>query len=170
MIRELRWEDMNDLIGNYYSYYEEVEENPEFGIILFNSRPSFESEVGWFTNLYRAVLSGDAFVRVAEEDGHVVGICDVRRLRPGTELSHTGDLGIVIKEEYRDKGIGRGLMQSVIEASKGKLEVLILSVFTNNERAYTLYRKLGFVEYGRRPLAIKRGERYFDETLMYLRL
>ncbi|MHB1709647.1 MAG: GNAT family N-acetyltransferase [Thermoplasmataceae archaeon] len=170
MIRELQWEDMNDLIENYYSYYEEVKENPEFGIIFFNSRPSFESEVGWFTNLYRAVLNGDAIVRVAEEDDHVVGICDVARFRPGTELSHTGNLGIAIKEGYRDRGIGRELMQSVIEASKGKLDVLILSVFTTNERAYALYRKLGFVDYGRRPLAIRRGERYFDEILMYLRL
>lgn len=170
MIRELQWNDMNDLIDNYYSYYEEVKRDPEFGITFFHARPSFESEVGWFSNLYENVLKGDAFVKVAIEDGRVVGICDIHRIRPGTEVSHNGVLGIAIKEGYRNKGIGKALISSALESARGKLEIVTLSVFTINKRALTLYRNLGFIDYGMRPKSIKRGNRYFDELYMYILL
>ena len=170
MIRELQWNDMNDIIDNYYSYYEEVKRDPEFGIIFFHAKPSFDSEVEWFSNLYKNTLRGDAFVKVAVEDGKVVGICDILRLRPGTEASHNGILGIAIKEGYRDKGIGKALISDALDAARGKLEIVSLGVLTTNKRAYSLYRKLGFIEYGMRPKSVKRGKRYFDEILMYILL
>ena len=170
MIRELQWNDMNDLIENYYSYYEEVKRDPEFGIIFFHYKPSFESEVEWFSNLYRDTMKGDAFVRVAVEDGKVVGICDIHRIRPDSEVSHNGVLGIAIREGYRNRGIGKALISDALDAARGKLEIVTLSVFTTNKRANSLYRKLGFIDYGMRPKSIKRGNRYFDELYMYILL
>jgi ribosomal protein S18 acetylase RimI-like enzyme len=61
-------------------------------------------------------------------------------------------------------------MRKTIEACRGKFEVIVLSVFSNNYHAKTLYEKLGFKMYGQLPRGIKRGDQYIDEELMYLSL
>ncbi len=171
MIRDLEWNDIGDLVENYYSYYDEVErEDPELGLIFYFSKPSYESEVGWFANLFRDILSGNAIALVAEEDGAVVGICDIHRDRPGSEVSHKGILGMAIKKGYRGKGIGYALISKALEKARGEFDIILLSAFTTNQRALNLYRKSGFVEYGRLPASVKRKGRYFDEILMYYRL
>ena len=167
MIRELQWNDMEDLVANYYSYYDELKETPDFGITFFHKKPDYESEVEWFSELYRGVREGNALAVVAEEDGKVVGICDVRRLRPGSEMAHAAVLGIAIKKEYRRRGLGFKMIQKVIELSRGKFEILKLEVFSINSVAMNLYKRLGFVEYGTLPKAIKRGNVYFDSVHMY---
>ena len=35
VIRELKFEDFNDLIGTYFSYYKEIIDNPNLGLTLF---------------------------------------------------------------------------------------------------------------------------------------
>lgn len=168
MIRKVEWRDMKDLVDNYYSYYDEVvREDPDLGLIFHHDKPDLESEVTWFSTLFREVLANNAVAVVAEEDGGVVGICDVHRNRPGSEMSHIGVLGMAIRKEYRDKGIGTKLITAVIEECKGKYEIVVLGVFAKNDRAMHLYNKLGFVEYGRLPRGIKRDSRYYDEIHMY---
>ncbi|MGC8645619.1 MAG: GNAT family N-acetyltransferase [Thermoplasmata archaeon] len=167
MIRELMWSDLDALIENYYSYYEEAKENPDLGISFYHSKPDYQSEIDWFSDLYKSVKSGDAVAVVAEEDGKAVGLCEARRIRPGTELSHVATVGISLRKDYRGRGLGKAMMHLLIDRSRGKFEILRLEVFTVNRAAIDLYRKLGFVEYGMMPRAIKRGSRYYDELLMY---
>lgn len=168
MIRDVQWKDMQDLVNNYYSYYEEVENDyPDMGLVFHHSRPDFVSEIGWFSSLFQDIQAGNAIGVVAEVDGKVVGICDIHRKRPGSEVSHIGILGIAIKRGFRDKGIGRQLMEAVIEKSRGKFDMLILDVFAINQRAISLYKKVGFVEYAQLPRGTKRGNRYYDEISMY---
>jgi ribosomal protein S18 acetylase RimI-like enzyme len=58
-------------------------------------------------------------------------------------------------------------LSALIPACRGKFEVLQLCVISVNERAQRLYRKHGFKEYGRAPKGFKRGDRYFDEVMMW---
>lgn len=170
MIRPLEWKDMKDLIENYYSYYEEVKESPDFGITFYHTRPSYDAEVDWFSSLYRDVLKEHAVVAVYEEEGKVVGLCEIQTVRPESELSHVGILGIAIKKGFRGKGMEGELIKKCLELAKGKFEIVKLEVFTSNESARRLYRKLGFVEYGILPSAAKRGKRYIDIAQMYYRI
>ncbi len=170
MIRELQWRDMDDLVENYYSFYDELKETPDFGIIFHHERPNLGAEVEWFSSLYKDAMEGNAVVAVAEEDGRVVGLCDVRRNRPGTETSHSAVLGIAIKKGYRGRGIGEALMRRVIELSRGRFEIIKLEVFSVNARARHLYEKIGFVEYGTLPNSSKRGDKYYDSVLMYYKV
>lgn len=167
MIRELQWNDFDDLVAGYYSYYDEVKENPELGIIFYHEKPNMVHEISWFRDLYADVQTGNAVAMVLEEDGAAVGMCDVRRARPGSEVSHVGNLGIVIGKDYRDHGSGQKLVKAVLEACAGKFEVIVLSVFTVNERAIHVYQKLGFVNYGKLPRSVQRNGAYFDEYQMY---
>lgn len=170
VIRELKFEDFNDLIGTYFSYYKEIMDNPNLGLCLSKKKPDMSEEVDWFTSTYKEKLAGNKIVLVAEVDGKVVGICDVTRFRPGTIADHKGLLGIAIGREYRSRGIGSALIKEAIKRSKGKFELLMLSAFENNKAAMNLYKKYGFRDYGLLPGSIKRGKRYTSERFMYLKL
>jgi L-amino acid N-acyltransferase YncA len=111
MIREVEWKDMDDLIANYYSYYKELKERPDFGIVFYEAMPNFASEIEWFSSLYKGVEEGNVIAVVAVEDGKVVGLCDVHRTRPGSEMSHVGLLGITLRKGYRGKGLGEQMMK-----------------------------------------------------------
>jgi len=50
------------------------------------------------------------------------------------------------------------------------LERLVLSVVTTNEAALQLYLSLGFASYGIEHGALKLGDKYLDEDLLFLRL
>ncbi|MGC9048234.1 MAG: GNAT family N-acetyltransferase [Caldisphaera sp.] len=167
IIRDLKWSDMNDLIDNYLSYYEELKENPDLGLVLYKSPPKYIDEVSWFSRLYSEVLKKDAIAFVAEENGKVVGMCDIHRLRPNSESSHIGNLGIAIRKEYRGKGIGKKLILKALEEGKNLFEIIQLEVFSNNKIAISLYEKVGFITYGIFPNRIKRKDKYYDVILMY---
>ena len=115
---------------------------------------------------------GDAIVSVAEVEGRVVGMCEVRTStwRWGSETSHRGHLGIAIDSDYRGKEVGSALLDSTLDKCRGKLEIVELSVFSVNKQARKLHERFGFKTSGTRPASVKRGNRYFDEDLMQLKL
>ncbi|MHB1829947.1 MAG: GNAT family N-acetyltransferase [Candidatus Micrarchaeaceae archaeon] len=170
MIRDIRTQDSEEIINLYYSYYEELNENPGLGLVLYRRKPDFKQESEWFEAAYKQIGRGNSIALVAEADGKAVGLCDVIRIKPGTSADHVGQIGIAVKKEYRSHGIGRALMSEAIRRSKGKFEQLILNVFENNKAAINLYKKLGFREFGTLKMSQKRGNRYFNEKYFYLRL
>ena len=171
-VRDERWDDFNYLIQIYYQLYDERERGEPIGITLGAERPSLADEVEWFGRTYRGVLTGDQVLSVAEVGGRVVGSCNVRRLGPtaASESGHVGILGIVIDAPFRGRRIGERLMRHALERCRGKFEVIRLTVFSINERAQRLYRRIGFVPSGHHPRAVRRGSQYFDEEEMVLLL
>ncbi len=172
LVRELRWSDFDNLREGYYRLYDERAAGEPIGITLFGTRPTYADEVAWFSRLYQGVLAGESVCRVAEVDGHAVGNCVVERLgaTPDFETAHVGNLGILVHAPYRGQGVGTALLKETLDACRGTFELVRLSVFSVNVRAIELYRRFGFVPYGRQPAAIRRGDRYFDEDLMILDL
>jgi RimJ/RimL family protein N-acetyltransferase len=167
-IRPVKWSDFHDIIDNYYSIYDEVQENPKVGINLFAKKPPLADEARWFGKLYADILEGKQFAAVAEVEGRVVGLCHVGHRYLHEELQHTGELGILIRSGFRSQGIGSALLTDVLAQCKGKLELVRLSVFSNNEVAQHLYTKFGFVRVGRIPRHTRRGSLYLDEDIMQL--
>ncbi len=164
-VRPLRRSDCGDLIKNYFSYYDELRTSPDFGIVFYRKKPSYHAELKWFESLYRSVSSGNTIASVAEADGKAVGLCQVTRLRPGSEVDHVAELGIAIIRGYRSIGAGSALIRDVLRRGKG-FETVKLSVFSSNTAAKRLYRRMGFRKYGTFRRSIKRGGRYVDEDLM----
>ncbi len=105
---------------------------------------------------------------VAEVSGEIVGwICFNTQNRK--RLSHTGSLGIMVKKEMRNAGIGRLLLDELLAwARKNQfIEKVSLAVFATNTRAITLYKSLGFVEEGRKMKEYKLNDHeYLDDILM----
>lgn len=83
---------------------------------------------------------------------------------------HVGEFGISIKKGFRGEGIGKILMKTVLkEAPKNipQLKIIRLFLFSNNPTGYEMYKKLGFIEYGRLPKGIKHRGKYVDRIHMY---
>ena len=84
--------------------------------------------------------------------------------------SHIGGLGISLHRNARGQRLGTLLMKVVLSEAKRalpKLKILTLSVFGQNVRALSLYRKFGFIEYGRLPKGVRYRNRFDDHVLMY---
>ena len=88
---------------------------------------------------------------VAVVDGHIVGTASVSSIG-ANKVKHRAEFGIVIEKDYWGIGIGQALMAACIEFSNSvgysQLELMVVS---DNTRAISLYRKMGFIEFGRNP-------------------
>ncbi|MBI5864148.1 MAG: GNAT family N-acetyltransferase [Planctomycetes bacterium] len=84
-------------------------------------------------------------------------------------LAHAGTIGLSVDAAWRNQGVGGAMIRAILEwaAAHPILEKVCLSVFSSNEIGLALYRKLGFVEEGRRIGQAKlASERYVDEIHM----
>jgi len=170
LVRDLEPSDFTGVVEYYYHFYEEVEEDPSFGIVLFHNKPSLSDELQWFSGTYRDAVEGPVVVTVAEIDSHLVGLCKVSGERPGSDVSHRAQLGVSVSRDYRGRGVGTALLEETLRKCRGKFEIIELSVLTTNHVARKLYAKFGFKNYGTRPRSIKRGDAYIDEELLRLDL
>jgi ribosomal protein S18 acetylase RimI-like enzyme len=95
------------------------------------------------------------------------------RLVPETAAkeTHKGAVrSFFVRPEQRGQGIGAALMSALIEAARGEVEQLTLSVMAENTTAIALYERFGFTIYGVEPRARKSEAGYADKALMALLL
>ncbi len=87
-------------------------------------------------------------------------------------IAHLGEVAVSVAKKYWRLGIGEALMKEMIAFARqtGKLKTLYLGVRDGNDGAIALYRKLGFVEYGRFPGFFCINGQFEDELLMYKEL
>ncbi|MFA6916160.1 MAG: GNAT family N-acetyltransferase [Parachlamydiales bacterium] len=88
-------------------------------------------------------------------DGKPAGLATLY-LQPYRNLAHQCEFGIIVSPEMRDKGVGSHLLNSLMYLAKErfKIEVLHLQVYADNP-AIRLYRRFGFVEFGRQTHWVK---------------
>ncbi len=107
---------------------------------------------------------------IAVVDGAVVGTAGIEAVGAKYKVRHRAELGISIAEEFWGLGIGRELTDACIEcAREAGYTQLELSVVAENTRAVTLYKKAGFVEYGRNPKGFNSRTSGFQE-IIHMRL
>jgi ribosomal protein S18 acetylase RimI-like enzyme len=92
-------------------------------------------------------------------------------VRNGVKEAHKGLLwGMYVRPDARKAGVGRRLVEAVIDFARQRVELLQLSVVSDNDPARLLYARLGFIEYGVEKNSLKQHGRYYDEILMALDL
>ena len=126
-----------------------------------------ENEKIWISNFNQ---NPNALVLIAELNKQVVGLLF---FVPNTKKknSHAGEFGVSIHPDYQALGIGRRLIEELIEWAKenNTIEKVFLNVFHTNQNAIKLYKDLGFIQEGWHVKAIKQlnGE-YVDVIQMYV--
>lgn len=85
---------------------------------------------------------------------------------------HSVGLGISVDAEYRGQGIGKALMQALINwaTTHPSVHRIELEVFTDNFRAINLYVQLGFVVEGTKRNAYRKHGTFKDSYIMALLL
>ena len=138
---------------------EALQKNPE----AFGS--TFEREsaqpLSWFEEtLDRTDIFG-AFL-----DGALAGMAGYSA-RENSKQAHKGLLWTMyVRGAARGAGLGRQLVAAVLDHARGRVEMVQLTVVSENEGARRLYRAMGFVEYGYEKKGLKHDGRYYDEVLM----
>ncbi|MFP3389436.1 GNAT family N-acetyltransferase [Brevibacillus sp. SIMBA_076] len=96
----------------------------------------------------------------------VIGFSSPNRKR----LAHTGSIMMMISKDFRSKGLGKVLLQELLAWAEQHplIEKVSLGVLSTNHRAIALYKRMGFVEEGRKVKEFKVSENeYIDDVLMY---
>lgn len=98
---------------------------------------------------------------VAAIDGKHVGNCSLMSIAPYKRYVHRCEVAIALYQEYCGCGIGKALMQTVLEVAKELgYEQAELEVISDNKGAIEMYKKLGFEKFGSFP----NNMRYSDGT------
>lgn len=101
-------------------------------------------------------------------DGTVAGTAGIEAIGTNYKVRHRAEFGINILKEYWGLGLGRALTEACIQCAKqAGYAQLELDVVAENTRAIALYRKAGFVEYGRNPAGF-RSRISGEQELVYM--
>lgn len=101
----------------------------------------------------------------AEIDGIPCGSATLY-LHAYKKLKHQVLFSIVVDQKFRGKGVGKALIQNLEKLAKDfGIEIFHLEVYAGNP-AMHLYKKLGFVEFGKHPKFVKEKNQYYDKILM----
>ena len=100
----------------------------------------------------------------------VVGTAGVDAVGTKFKLRHRAEFGVSVAEEYWGLGIGGALLDACVECARAAgFAQLELDVVADNSRAISMYRKAGFVEFGRNPRGFYSRTAGFQE-LVHMRL
>ncbi len=132
--------------------------------IMVDRVPNLDEERQWLGTFdgVRTILL------VADADGEAIGSADCHG---GTyaKTHHVGGIGIAIRDGWRGVGLGRILMERILEWMRARgFRKAELAVFATNGRARRLYESLGFQEEGVRRRHVRIRDEYDDEVLMGL--
>lgn len=132
-------------------------------ILSIDSWRSISDERRYLKSVFR---HPDAAVFVAVEDGRVLGRMSLAR-DPHPASRHVADLGLMVEEGHRRRGIGTRLLEAAVEwARPSGITKLELHVFPWNEPALRLYEVFGFVREGYRKRHYERDGELVDAVLM----
>jgi len=106
-----------------------------------------EQEIKYITSLQ---IDPHKIMAMGEIDGEVIAVSDISA-PPLPRLRHAGELGISVVKKYWNIGVGKALLEYLIDWAKteGKLKKVNLHVKESNDSGIHLYEKIGFVEEGR---------------------
>lgn len=101
-------------------------------------------------------------------DGIPVATIGINRVSPHIKMCHRATFGLFVEQACWSMGLGTILIEEAIRIIKQMgYEQIEIGVYSDNERARALYKKMGFEEWGsmRRAYRLKDGT-YIDEIRM----
>ena len=120
----------------------------------------------------RIPVNNNNFILGCFENKELIGIVAFHQ-ESRIKLRHKAYISsMYVQQEYRGKGIGKLLLNKLIERAKviKQLEILLLDVVQSNFLAKKLYLSFGFQIYGIDKMAYKFNNQYFDLDLMCLKI
>jgi phosphinothricin acetyltransferase len=108
-------------------------------------------------------------VLVAVVDGFVTGYASMNRWSDRAAYNDTAEISIYLAPAYQGKGIGKQLMQAILEAGKNAgLHCILSRITEGNDASIYLHKKFGFELVGVTRQVGKKFGRLLDVTMMQL--
>jgi RimJ/RimL family protein N-acetyltransferase len=164
----LRHVKKSDIDGIWKNFNEVLEEGTYLPV--FTPVKTEIEKNSWYDNIKREhEICIVAEITDIKPPYNIIGQCEISNLE-WEAATHVGSLGIIVSEKYRDLGIGKYLIDMAIREAKklNNKEKIILSCFSNNDRALYLYEKMGFRTVGVRKKQFYMDGVYYDEVMMEL--
>jgi len=106
-------------------------------------------------------------VLVADGDDQLLGFATYGSFRSGPGYRHTAEVTIHLASQARGRGIGRKLLQSLLDqAGEDGIHVMVAGVSAKNPAAINFHQALGFTEVARMPEVGRKDGRWLDLVLM----
>ncbi len=129
----------------------------------FDTRPkSIKEQRAWFDehNAKYPIL-------VAEDKHLIVGWASLSRWSDRCGYSDTAEISLYIKEGYRNRGIGRKLLEALLEKARDSgLHTVIVRIAGDNQASIHLCNVFGFVHIGTMQEVGKKFRKLLDVELM----
>lgn len=162
IIRYPTWEDLDDMLA----FANELSKEDTF-VLLSGETITRDEEIAYLAESFAKMEREEAIQLSATVNGTFAANCVIQRLK--RRKQSVGEINISVAQTFRDEGIGRELLSTLIEEGKKTgLKLLILHCFETNTRALHLYESLGFIRAGLVPgvYAYKGG--FVGEVTLYL--
>ena len=154
--------------ASYNAYRRCIADEPDNGITYSPGEytRTFEED---HERILSAITNDFQHILVAEADGEIIGHCSCGGAAK-LALRHVVGLGIDVHRDYRNRGVGSALMQTMLDWAQANplIRRVELDVMTHNLPAIHLYLKNGFEIEGFRKHAYFKDGRYVDAYLMAL--
>jgi phosphinothricin acetyltransferase len=160
IVRDARESDLRAITDIYNAFI------PTETITWTEELETYEQRAAWYARQRREGFQ----VLVADARGDVLGFATYEYFRgegkwPG--YRHTMELSIHIREDSWGRGVGRRLMEALIERGrKAGVHVLVAAIDSANEASIRFHERLGFNEVARMPQIGEKFGRWLDLVLM----
>lgn len=125
---------------------------------------TLEEQESWF-----AEHDASHPVLIAEQDGLVTGWASLSQWSDRCAYNATAEISLYVKEDYREKGIGKQLMKAIIqEGKKAGLHTVIARIAGSNKISADLCKSFGFQYIGTMREVGKKFGKLLDVHLMQL--
>jgi phosphinothricin acetyltransferase len=86
---------------------------------------------------------------VAEEHSNILGWAALSKYSTRCAYSDTAEISLYVKEEFQDRGIGKKLMEKIVQEGKNAgLHVIIARITDGNEKSIHLHKLVDFEHVG----------------------
>jgi len=136
------------------------------GVVRHTSQQPYQSVADWQHRLQHLPADNHWLVACAA-DGQVMASAGLNIL-PQARCRHVADIFLVVRDEWQGKGVGRALLQALLDLSDNWLGLIRLELMAqqDNQRAIALYERFGFRHEGVVRQDILQDGRYVDSVVM----
>jgi RimJ/RimL family protein N-acetyltransferase len=157
--------------GHAAQYRELMLEAYELHPLAFSSSAAERAALplDWWQARLREGPNPSGLVLGAWEDGKMAGVVGLS-FETREKTRHKARLfGMYIPERFRRSGLGRRLVQAVLDQAKSRQAVKLvqLTVTHGNQAAQSLYEKSGFIRFGLEPFAVAVDDQFLYKVHMW---